>query len=76
MQGSLTGDVLKTQFVGAADGRYQGPIARVEFDEDWLVINTDDHEGKAILNIEALPYLLQALERVREALRTPVTIDG
>jgi hypothetical protein len=40
---------------------YHGPVARVSCDDKWLVICTDDHEGYAMLNVEALPFLRRAL---------------
>jgi hypothetical protein len=49
---------------------YQGPVARVSYDKDWLYICTDDYEGNAMLDIEALPYLRRALAQI--AKRTKV----
>jgi len=46
------------------DTGYSGPCARITFDRDWLYICTDDYEGNAMLNIEALPNLRRALARV------------
>lgn len=46
------------------DSDYVGPVARVSFDDQWLHIITDDYEGAAMLNIEALPMLRRALARI------------
>lgn len=56
----------KAFLVGAADNdaEYQGPVARIEYDKTWLYITTDHYEGRVILNIEALPYLRQALTKI------------
>jgi len=51
------------------DWLYHGPYARVEYDKDWLHICTDDYEGHAMLNIEALPYLRRALAAIAKELR-------
>lgn len=44
--------------------QYVGPAARVSYDKDWLYIVTDDYEGNAMLNIEALPFLRRALTQI------------
>lgn len=49
---------------GPYDDPYHGPVARVSYDKTWLNIVTDDYEGAAMLNIEALPYLRRALSRI------------
>jgi hypothetical protein len=58
-------------YVGTRDNEstYEGPTARVDYDKDWLNITTDDYEGHAMLNIEALPHLRRALARVARELR-------
>ncbi len=43
---------------------YSGPAAQVTYDDKWLHICTDDYEGNAMLNIEALPYLQKALRQI------------
>lgn len=43
---------------------YRGPEAVVSYANGWLHINTDDYEGHAMLNIEALPYLRRALAQI------------
>lgn len=43
---------------------YSGPVAEVWADNDWLWIVTDSHEGVAMMNIEALPFLRRALARI------------
>ncbi len=63
-----------TLMVGAEDlsdpkNPYRGPIAEVEWDDNWLHITTDPYEGSAMLNIEALPYLRKALAQVARALK-------
>lgn len=60
----------KTMFlVGAEDlsdkkAPYRGPVAQVTWDDTWLYVSTDRYEGTAMLNIEALPYLRQALAKI------------
>ena len=48
---------------------YNGPTARISFDENWLNICTDDYEGNAAINIEALPQLQKALRMVAKRLK-------
>lgn len=55
--------------IGAKDGDYAGPAARVYYDENWLHINTDDYEGNAMLNIEALPALRRALAQISKEIK-------
>lgn len=43
---------------------YSGPVAEISFDEAWFYICTDEHEGNAMINIEALPALRRALARL------------
>lgn len=57
------------QLVGAReDDDYMGPAARVSHDDTWLHVTTDDYEGAAMLNIEALPYLILALSNIARAI--------
>lgn len=53
------------------DYPYNGPCARVEASMDWLFICTDNYEGNAMLNIEALPKLIEALQRLETHLKSP-----
>lgn len=60
--------------VGASDlsdpeFEYHGPTAEVYADDTWLCIVTDDHEGHAMLNIEALPMLRRALANIAKERR-------
>lgn len=66
------------QRVGArykSDGSL-GPVAEISVskngrDDDhvsWITISADDYEGSAMLHIEALPLLIEALEELRENL--------
>jgi hypothetical protein len=48
---------------------YNGPAARVSYDKDWLHIVTDDYEGNAAINIEALPHLRRALAQIAKEMR-------
>ena len=52
-------------------GRYEdgdcGPVAEVSYDGNWLHIVTDSFEGHAMLNIEVLPLLIEALQQLNEA---------
>lgn len=52
--------------VGARDkpSNYEGPVARVSHDDTWLRIVTDENEGSAMINIEALPFLRRALAKI------------
>lgn len=61
----------KEWFVGAKDAEtdYIGPVARIEYNKDWLYIVTDEYEGVAMLNIEALPALRRALTQIAKELR-------
>jgi hypothetical protein len=65
----LEGDASKTQCVSFRRGDYHGPMARIDWDDDWLHIVTDDHEGHAMLNIEALPKLRLALAKIAKLRR-------
>lgn len=73
----LEGDAATLQCVGyigaqSTDdetGTYWGPIARVSFDKDWLYIVTDDYEGSAMINIQALGKLRLALARIHKERR-------
>lgn len=56
-------------YVGAKDetdpaNKYDGPCAEVAWDETWLTICTDQYEGHAMLNIEALEPLRKALAKI------------
>jgi hypothetical protein len=55
-------------FVWAEDGDYKGPEAAVYADKDWLYVVTDDYEGHAMMNIETLPALIKALQRIKSEL--------
>jgi hypothetical protein len=41
-----------------------GPVAQVYADKDWVWIVTDSYEGSVMLNIEALPLLIEALRKL------------
>lgn len=47
---------------------YIGPYARIYIDRGWLMIVTDDHEGAAMLNVEALPLVIEALQKLQAKL--------
>lgn len=60
-----------------ADGyQYLGPAARVSYDKDWLYIVTDDHEGNAMLDIEALSALRRALAQIARERRVAQKAEG
>ena len=40
--------------------------AEVYADKDWLHVVTDDEEGHAMLNIEALPLLIEVLQNIAQ----------
>ena len=56
--------------VGTTDHTdYHGPTAHITYDKDFFYISTDDYEGTAMLNIEALPYLRRALAKIAKAIK-------
>ncbi len=55
---------------------YYGPCARVSVDDDWVTICTDDYEGNAVLNIEALPFLIRALKKLNKRRIERLPSDG
>jgi hypothetical protein len=56
--------------VGAKDeNEYEGPRAKIDWDNTWLNITTDEYEGHAMLNIEALEPLREALAKISLAIR-------
>lgn len=69
-----------SQQVGAEEKArdYQGPVADVSYNKDWLYISTDPYEGSAMLNIEALSHLIEALRRIESEISkpTPQPADG
>ena len=52
----------------SAPTNYRGPEAVVFMDSEWLYISTDEYEGTAMLNIESLPMLRVALQRLEQQL--------
>ena len=59
--------------VGARDKErdYDGPVADVYIRDSWLFIVTDEYEGCAMLNVEALPYLRRALSKLAKSRGAP-----
>lgn len=55
---------------------YIGLQARVSYDKDWLHIVTDEYEGAAMLNIEALPALRRALSQIAKERRAMTFTHG
>ena len=60
--------------VGAKDetdpkNKYEGPRAEVTWNDTWLYICTDQYEGNAMLNIEALEPLRKALAKISRSRR-------
>jgi hypothetical protein len=47
------------------DYPYHGPCAHVWADESFFYVSTDDYEGTAMINREALPQLIEALQRLQ-----------
>lgn len=43
---------------------YNGPCADISADKDWLSIMTDEYHGHVKLNVAALPFLIEALQRL------------
>jgi hypothetical protein len=58
------------------DRPYHGPTARVTWDDTWLNICTDDYEGNAMINIEALPHLRRALAYISRSIKAKSSADG
>jgi hypothetical protein len=52
------------------DYPYHGPCAQIYGDEAWVYVNTDDYEGVAMINREALPQLIEALQRLEAHLKS------
>jgi hypothetical protein len=50
------------------DYPYNGPCAEVYGDDSWVCIVTDNYEGHAMLNREALPRLIEALTKLEKHL--------
>ena len=48
------------------DYPYFGPRAEIFADEMFVHVVTDDYEGHAMLNLEALPFFIEALVQLRE----------
>jgi hypothetical protein len=46
------------------DSGYDGPVAEVIGGKTWVNIITCPYEGNAMINIEALPQLIEALNNV------------
>lgn len=44
---------------------YNGPCAQVYAGDGFVYVITDDHEGVAMINREALPKLIEALQRLQ-----------
>lgn len=45
---------------------YNGPCAHIYSDKSFVYVCTDDYEGNAMVNIEALGPLIEALSKLRE----------
>ncbi len=50
--------------------QYIGPVAEIEAsaDRSWVYVTTDRYEGHAMINREALPKLIEALQRLEKHL--------
>lgn len=51
------------------DYPYNGPCAHVYADGSFAYVVTDDYEGVAMINREALPLLIEALQRLEAHLQ-------
>lgn len=49
---------------------YRGPCANVYAKDGRFYVNTDDYEGNAMLNIETLPKLIEALQKLQAHIET------
>ena len=65
MQPGQKGEIIVC--VEDMDTGYLGQVTRVFVDKEWLWITTDDPEGSVMLNIEALPYLQEALRQIAKS---------
>lgn len=52
---------------------YEGPSCSIWHDKDWVYVSTDEHEGTAMLNIEALPALRRALALLAKQIKASPT---
>lgn len=43
------------------DGRYEGPSVKISHNKDWVFLGTDDYDGTAMFNVEALSAVRRAL---------------
>lgn len=72
IRGWLRRDGETTFVVGAKDESpdpsnewpYTGPTAEIYVDNGFVHICTDAYEGNAMLNIESLPFLINALSEI------------
>jgi len=64
--------------VGASDVKrsYEGPIADIKADKTWLYITTCPYDGAVMLNIETLPFLIEALQDIQSEHTLPDNIEG
>jgi len=69
----LTENTEGSFLVGTKDGDYTGPVAQIYYDKQWLFVETDPYEGQAMLHIEALPKLIEALQKISEILESHTT---
>lgn len=53
--------------VGARDTKsdYEGLEGKVYVEGPWLMVVTDEYEGAAMLNVETLPFLIEALQKLK-----------
>jgi peptidoglycan/xylan/chitin deacetylase (PgdA/CDA1 family) len=51
------------------DYPYNGPCASIYADDGFAYVVTDEHEGVAMINREALPQLIEALQRLQTHLQ-------
>ena len=58
-------------YVGAEDTekRYSGPAAKVYREDHWIRIVADPYDNTLMLNIEALPFLIKALQKIQRGVK-------
>lgn len=54
-------------YVGAEDNekKYSGPCAEVYREDDWIRVVADKYDNALMLNIETVPFLIKALQKIQ-----------
>jgi len=58
------------------DGSPASTHMNITHDKDWLWLKTDDYEGNAMINVEALPKIIKCLREIQKSRKlTPTAQD-